>query len=56
MPTSIEIKSLRDIIFPVKGININRKGGCTFFLLPSEEGLILIRAKKMYGKGKDKII
>ena len=34
MPTSIEIESLRDIISPVKGINFNRKGCCTFFYYP----------------------
>ena len=49
---SIEIESLRDIIFPVRGININRIQNIPHFKITLTEGLILIRTLKMYGMRK----
>lgn len=52
MLCSIEIESLRDIIFPVKGININRIQNIPHFRITLTEGLILIHTRKMFGMRK----
>lgn len=46
---SIEIESLRDILFPVRGIKINRKWDISHFQITLAEGLISICTLMMYG-------
>ena len=49
MLSSIEIESLWDILFPFRGININRIRGIIHFQIILAEDLILIRTRKRFG-------
>ena len=52
MHCSIEIESLRDTLFPIRGININRIQDIPHFRITLKEGLILIHTLKVYGLRK----